>query len=108
MDNLENGEFLTSSYPTSTSYSTVNSIDAVFNSRRIDYILAPHELASSISSLRVLEFTAISDHTPLLYTLNTPVISNLFNSHENVVDSRPVIPGGPGGHVPSVFWDQAF
>ena len=33
MENLENGEFLTSSYPTSTSYSTRSSMDAVFNSR---------------------------------------------------------------------------
>ena len=33
MENLENGEFLTSSYPTSKSYSTRSSMDAVFNSR---------------------------------------------------------------------------
>ena len=124
MDNLENGEFLTSSYPTSTSYSTRSSMDAVSNSRGrklidmatsqnlkilngaiigkaqgaftcatynglsvVDYFLASHELIPSISSLRVLEFSAISDHAPLLCTLNAPAISNLFNNHESVVVS---------------------
>ena len=53
----------------------------------VDYFLASHELIPSISSLRVLEFSAISDHAPLLCTLNAPAISNLFNNHESVVVS---------------------
>ena len=53
----------------------------------VDYFLASHELIPSISSLRVLEFSAISDHAPLLCTLNAPASSNLFNNHESVVVS---------------------
>ena len=121
---MENGEFLTSSYPTRTSYSSRSSMDAVFNSRGrklidmatsqnlkilngaiiseaqgaftcatynglsvVDYFLASHELVPSISSLRVLEFSAISDRAPFLCTINAPAISALFNNHASVVVS---------------------
>ena len=54
----------------------------------VDYFLASYDLIPSIKSLQVQDFSDISDHTPIMCTLNAPYISLIIKNFKCLPTTR--------------------